>query len=658
MKGIAATARKRAVTVLCYINGLCGVAGFTKLKFSPGPERIRSAVQCIVHRGPDQQGVFESASVALGAARLKIIDLDSGDQPIVSESGDTVIAFNGEIYNHAELRVELERRGHRFRTRTDTETVLAAFQEWDTDCFSRLRGMFGIVLWTESRKRLVLARDRMGIKPLYIARHGADLFFGSELKTIFVHPEFDRRLSLDGLDCYLSLNYVPSPWTLVEGIEKLRQGYWLEWQAGDVRSEAYWTLPQGPLRDWSQADATEELDRLLRQSVNEHLLSDVPLGVWLSGGIDSSTVLHYAATASRYRIKTFSISFRGRSFDETAYIRAAASQYGSDHQEFDVNPEVGLADAIEEFAHYFDEPNADAGALPVWYLSKMTRQKVTVALSGEGADELFGGYLTYRADRYAHTMRRLPAGVLRLALQAARRWPVSDDKISFEYMLKRFLEGCLMEPARAHVYWNGTFSDAEKRALVSAPSPGALAAILEELSQAGEDLAAYLWFDQRYYLADDILMKVDRMSMAHSIEVRPPFLDHRIVEFAASLPSYFKIRGTRQKVILKDLMRGKLPPAILTRKKIGFDIPAHQWLRGPLRELMRDTLAAGASEHPDVFRPSAIEACMRRHLERRANLGYHLWGLMILFLWMRRWQIQTAPAAARNPQPAGISTSI
>ena len=658
MKGIAATARKRAVTVLCYINGLCGVAGFTKLKFCPGPERIRSAVQSIIHRGPDQQGVFESNSVALGAARLKIIDLDSGDQPIFSESGDTVIAFNGEIYNHLELRVELERRGHRFRTRTDTETVLAAFLEWDTDCFSRLRGMFAIALWTESRKRLVLARDRMGIKPLYIARHGADLFFGSELKTIFAHPEFDRRLSLAGLDCYLSLNYVPAPWTLVEGIEKLRPGYWLEWHAGDVRSEAYWRLPRGPQRDWSQADAAEELDTLLRQSVREHLLSDVPLGVWLSGGIDSSTILHYAATASSNRLRTFSISFRSRSFDETAYIRAAATQYSTDHQEFDVNPEVGLADAIEEFAHYFDEPNADAGALPVWYLSKMTRQNVIVALSGEGADELFGGYLTYRADRYARAMRRLPAGVLGFALAAARGWPVSDDKISFEYMLKRFLEGCRMTPARAHVYWNGTFSDAEKRALVCGPNPGALAAILDELSGAGEELAAYLWFDQRYYLPDDILMKVDRMSMAHSIEVRPPFLDHRIVEFAATLPSHFKIRGSRQKVILKDLMKGKLPPAILKRKKVGFDIPAHHWLRGPLRELMRDTLAKGAAAHPEVFQPNAIEACVRRHLERRANLGYHLWGLMILFLWMKRWQIQSTPSTALNRQPAGISTSI
>jgi asparagine synthase (glutamine-hydrolysing) len=255
-------------------------------------------------------------------------------------------------------------------------------------------------------------------------------------------------------------------------------------------------------------------------------------------------------------------------------------------------------------------------------------------------------------------MRLVPGGLLQLGIEAARLWPVSDDKISFEYMLKRFLAGCRMPPARAHVYWNGTFSDAGKQALLCGPSTGTLDSILRDLSQAGDNLAAYQWFDQRYYLPDDILVKVDRMSMAHSIEVRPPFLDHRIVEFAATLPAGLKIRGSRQKVILKDLMKGKLPPSILQRKKIGFDIPAHHWLRGPLRQLMMDTLSSGAAGHADVFRQGAIETCMRRHLERRANLGYHLWGLMILFLWMRRWQIQTTPAAAPDHQTAGISTTI
>ncbi len=358
-----------------------------------------------------------------------------------------------------------------------------------------------------------------------------------------------------GLDCYLAVNYVPCPWTLVEGIEKLRPGYWLEWRDGKVRSECYWRLPLATETHWDVHSAEEKLDFLLHQSVHEHLLSDVSLGVWLSGGIDSSTVLHYAANASSTRLKTFSISFRGRSFDETAYIRQVAAQYGTEHEEFDLNTDVGLQDAIEEFAYYSDEPTADAGALPVWFLSKLTKRNATVALSGEGADELFGGYLTYRANQLSRPVRRLPASALKLIFNALNRWPVSDEKISFEYKLKRFLEGCQMPAERAHVFWNGTFSDPEKKALVVPVLPNALDSILRELSQAGENLGSYLWFDQKYFLPDDILTKVDRMSMAHAVEVRPPFLDHRIVEFAASLPGHLKINGLRQKFLLKELMK-------------------------------------------------------------------------------------------------------
>jgi len=627
---------------------LCGIAGFTHAKWVPERNRIQTAVASLIHRGPDQQDVFQSNLVSVGATRLKIIDLDSGDQPFVSENGDTVIVFNGEIYNHAELRVELQNRGHRFRTRSDTETILEAFLEWDTNCFSRLRGMFAIGLWTESKGRLVLARDRIGMKPLYIARHGEDLFFGSEVKAIFANPEIDRRLSMAGLDCYLSLNYVPCPWTLIEGIEKLQPGKWLEWRDGKLRSECYWKLPAACPMRWTMRSAEQELDSLLQQSIDEHLLSDVPLGVWLSGGIDSSTILHYAANASTSRLKTFSISFRGRSFDETAYVRMAAAQYGTDHEELDLNSDVGLQDAIEEFAYYSDEPNADAGALPVWFLSKLTKRKATVALSGEGADELFGGYLTYRANRLAYWMRRLPVSTLQAISNGLRRWPVSDEKISFEYKLKRFLDGCVMSAERAHVFWNGTFSDPEKKALMVPLLPNALESILGELSQAGDDLSAYLWFDQKYFLPDDILNKVDRMSMAHAVEVRPPFLDHRIVEFAASLPAHFKMSHLRQKVLLKELMKRKLPNAILRRKKIGFDIPAHDWLRGPLKALLMDTLASVDSEYAELLRFARIQADVRQHFEKRANIGYHLWGLMILFLWMKRWRIQTGLVPARE----------
>lgn len=632
---------------------MCGIAGFTHGAHSDAPERIRRAVASLIHRGPDQQGVYESHSISLGVSRLKIIDLDQGDQPITADDGDTVVVFNGEIYNHQELRCELERRGHRFRSRSDTETLLYAFLEWDTDCFARLRGMFAVAFWTESKGRLVLARDRLGIKPLYVLRRGKDLYFGSELKAIFVHPEIERRLSLAGLDCYLSLNYVPCPWTLVEGIEKLPPGNWLEWRNGEVRCAKYWSIPFGQKADWTTQEACQELDRLLRDSVREHLVSDVPLGAWISGGIDSAAILHYAAQIASRPINTFSIAFPGRSFDETRYSRELATHYGTQHEELDLDGNSDLQSAIDEFAYYSDNPVADAGALPVWFLSKLSKTKVTVALSGEGADELLGGYITYQADRLARVARRLPAIVLRGGLGLARRVPVSDEKISFEYKLKRFLEGCQVSSDRAHVHWNGTFSDAEKHSLLRSTCPSALAETLSGLrenSSNGEKVAPYLWFDQKYYLPDDILAKADRMSMAHSLEVRPPFLDHRIVEFAAALPEDLKIRGACQKFLLKELMKDKLPASILRRKKVGFDIPVHEWLRGPLRSLLLDTLETGVRDHGALFRKEGIETFTRQHMERRVNVGYHLWGLMILFLWMRRWGIQTASITQADRQ--------
>jgi asparagine synthase (glutamine-hydrolysing) len=624
---------------------LCGIAGFTHKNWAPDCDRIENATATLIHRGPDQQGVFKSSICSMGGARLKILDLDSGNQPIISDDGDLAIVFNGEIYNHVEIRQELEGLGHRFHSHCDTETVLHAFQEWDTASFARLRGMFAIAFWTKSEKRLVLARDRMGIKPLYFMRRGEDLFFGSELKAILIHPEIDRRISLSGLDCYLSLNYVPCPWTLVDGIEKLPPARWLEWRDGKITTDSYWKLPFGGVRERSREEAKEELDELLRQSIREHLLSDVPLGMWLSGGVDSSTILHYAATESSLPLKTFSISFRGRSFDETAYIREVAKQYQTDHTEMDLNPEADLRGAIEAFAYFSDEPSADAGALPVWFLSKLSRTKTTVCLSGEGADELFAGYLTHRANRIADVARKFPAGARRFAMAVLKMWPVSDDKISLEYKLKRFLEGSLMAPEYGHVYWNGTFSETQKHQLLRAELPGSLDPALGDIRARlgdGDWLSPYLYFDQKYFLPDDILNKADRMSMAHSLEVRPPFLDHRIVEFAATLPRSLKICGDKQKVLLKELMREKLPSSVLTRPKMGFDIPAHDWLRGCLRSLMLDVVLEGAAEHKDLFRKEMIESYLQLHLDRRANVGYHLWGLLILFLWMKKWKIQTA----------------
>jgi asparagine synthase (glutamine-hydrolysing) len=612
---------------------MCGIAGFTHRGAPAPPGRIESVTRALHHRGPDQWGVHEAPDCSLGAVRLRIIDLAGGVQPIYSEDRDTVIVFNGEIYNHDELREELRSLGRRFHSRSDTEVVLQGFLQWDFGVFERLRGMFGVALWTESRKRLVLARDRVGIKPLYLYRGGENLYFGSELKAIFGHSEVPRHFSKEGLNAFLSLNYIPAPYTMVEGITKLAPGHWLEWIDGRERTGAYWQLRFEPQPGLTIGAAREELDHLLRSAVKEHLISDVPLGIWASGGVDSSTVLHYAAEAAPRKISTFSVSFQGRSFDESPWFREIARKYATDHHEFDLNPEAGLVDAVEKLPFYSDEPSADAGALPVWFLSQMTRRHVTVALSGEGADELFGGYYTYLADKYAGWMRAVPRPLRRLGLGVANLLPVSDDKISFEYKAKRFLTGSLLPPHEAHLYWNGTFTPAERARILAAPWHAQL--------HAPPPYSSFLELDQHWYLPDDILYKCDRMSMAHSLEVRPPLLDHRLVEFAARLPESFKVNGGRLKFLLKDLMRGKLPDSVLDRKKEGFDIPAHDWFRTVLQPLLRDTLTPQAIRESGLFREGAVEAVLAAHLDRKANYGYHLWGLLTLFLWKKQWNVAT-----------------
>lgn len=603
---------------------MCGIAGFTHAQHVPDSSKIWEITRSITHRGPDQQGVWESAQVSLGAVRLKIIDLEHGAQPMISDDGDTVLVFNGEIYNHAELRRELEQLGHRFHSRSDTEVLLHAFLQWDTAAFAKLRGMFAAAFWIQSRRRLVLVRDRMGIKPLYFARQNGNIYFGSELKTILAHSEIARRIDRSSLDRYLSLNYVPGPRTMIEGIEKLPPGHFLD----DGKISPYWTLEFRPDASIDLESAKEELDRLLHSAVREHLISDVPLGVWSSGGLDSSTILHYAAAEAAH-LKTFSISFHGREFDESQYFREVAKKYQTDHHEFDLNADMDIPGTVEQLAQYSDDPSADAGAIPVWFLSRMCRQEVTVALSGDGADELFGGYNTYLADRYAQKLRMVPMGIRKLAARMTKFLPVSDNKIGLDYKITRMLNGSLLNPVEAHFYWNGTFNKAEKRRLLLDPIEP------PELSLPDN----FLWIDQLTYLPDDILQKCDRMSMAHSLEVRPPFLDHRIVEFAAKLPGNLKIRGGKLKFVLRELMKDRLPESVLSRRKEGFDIPVHHWLRTVLRPLLLDTINERTVRETGIFSWPAVDEAIRAHLERRANLGYHLWGLLILFLWMRRWKI-------------------
>jgi asparagine synthase (glutamine-hydrolysing) len=627
---------------------MCGILGYSHISQNLQPDVLASALSSLVHRGPDHEGRFESEQISLGATRLRILDLKSGDQPLFSPDRDVVVVFNGEIFNHRELRIRLEAEGFKFQTHCDTEVILQAFLRWGSACFARLRGMFAIAIWVQSEGRLILARDRMGIKPLYYCCQDGEIYFGSELKCILAHPAVRRRVSLSGLNCFLSLNYVPGPLTLVEGITKLMPGHLLDWRKGLCTVKSFLPRPAAVPAPRSLDDACHELDGLLDQSVNEQLVADVPVGIWLSGGLDSSTILHYAAKSNLSQLRTFSITFQGRSFDESAYIKQVSNHFGTQHSEIDLNPKADLVDAIEQIAYYSDEPSADAGALPLWFLARMTSKEVTVVLTGEGSDELFAGYLTYEADRYNSAMRRTPAFLRRAALAGAMRLPVSNEKISFEYKLKRFLEGSLLSPEMAHVFWNGTFSEAEKQRLFLFADPNPLAAVLAEMP-GGTGLQRYLDFDQRYYLPDDILYKVDRISMAHSLEVRPPFLDPRIVDFASRLPECFKLRGSKSKYVLRQLMKNKLPPAVLRRPKIGFDIPIHEWFRGILRPFLLDTLSQEAVSASKLFRWPAVEHLLHEHLERRANLGYHLWGLMTLLIWMKRWNIEPAQEETTVP---------
>jgi asparagine synthase (glutamine-hydrolysing) len=628
---------------------MCGILGYTHVRRRLPRGVMDAALASLTHRGPDHEGRFESELISLGATRLRIVDLESGDQPLISPDGDVIVVFNGEIFNHHELRLELEAAGAVFETRCDTEVILHAFLKWGSNCFSHFRGMFGIAIWLQSERRLILARDRMGIKPLYYAEHNGELLFGSELKCIFAHPDVPRNLCMAGLNCYLSLNYVPAPYTLVKGLHKLLPGHVMEWRNGNASMQSYVRREAATAAARSIAEATDELDDLLQKSVREQLMSDVPVGIWLSGGLDSSTILRYAAETGTAELRTFSITFKGRSFDESESIAQTSRHFGSKHTEFDLDETADLENAIEKMAYYSDEPSADAGALPAWFLAKMSSKDVTVVLTGEGADELFAGYLTYKADRYSAAARHVPAPLRRAALRCAGLLPVSDDKISFEYKLKRFLQGSLLSPEMAHVFWNGTFTEAQKRQFFRFADADPLDSILGNMSN-GPGLQRYLEFDQRYYLADDILYKVDRMSMAHSLEARPPFLDPRIVDFAARLPEKFKLKGSQSKYVLRRLMQDKLPPNVLRRPKIGFDIPVHDWFRSVLRPMLLDTLSEDAVRTTGLFNWNAMEQLLNDHLERKANLGYHLWGLMVLLLWMKQWNVQLGSSEAAPSQ--------
>ena len=625
---------------------MCGICGIVD---SSGPidrEVLELMTRTLRHRGPDDERFFLSGpeggagpSVGLGFRRLAIIDLAGGNQPMWNEDRSLVLVQNGEIYNFRELRAELEASGHRFATAADTEVILHLYEEHGPGCVEHLNGMFAFAIWDRANERLFLARDRFGEKPLYYADLGGQFVFASELKALLQHPLCPRDVDMTALRQYLACEYVPSPLAIVEGVRKLPAGHRLVLEAGRIALERYWdmTFEPGPPR--SEDEWVDEFRDRLREAVRLRLVSDVPLGAFLSGGIDSSSVVAFMADlVPRGNVKTFSIAFREPSFDESESARRVAQAFGTDHHEGVFSPRE-LLEVLPAVAAGLDEPFGDASVLPTYLLSRYTREAVTVALGGDGGDELLAGYPTFQADALARWYR-LPPPVHRGVLALARRLPVSRKNFSLDFKIKRFLSGMAFPPDARHAAWLGSFTPAEVSRLLREPSVDDPYERQREVlagCSAPDRLARLICLYAQTYLPDDILVKTDRASMLTSLEVRAPFLDHTLVEFLGRVPSSLKLRGVTTKVILKRAMGEKLPAGIARRPKKGFGIPLAAWFRNELREHLLDELSPERLERQGIFDPAAVASLVRDHLDGRRDNRKELWTLFAFQLWHRNY---------------------
>lgn len=626
---------------------MCGIAGFVGSPFDTQRARhvIRAMCQAIQHRGPDDEGYFLDPNVALGIRRLSIIDVADGHQPIGNEDESIWTVFNGEIYNFLSLREELLGRGHRFRTRTDTETIVHLFEEMGPDAVTRIDGMFAFAIWDTRRGALVLARDRMGKKPLHYTLIGEELIFGSELKAVLRHPRISPELSLGALARYLMHDYVPAPGTIFHNVYKLAPGHVLVYEDGHTRLSQYWDLPAPDERAGpSEVEAAAEIRQLLEAATRRRLISDVPLGAFLSGGIDSSAVVAMMAQNSSGRIKTFHIGFDDKSFDESRHARHVAACLGTDHLQGIMTPR-DVFDLIARVSDVVDEPMADASILPTYLLSCFTRQHVTVALSGDGGDELFGGYPTYQAHQVARFVDWIPRPLLTLTRRATDRLPVSYANFSFDFKVKKFISGLGHPSEIRHAIWLGTFGLHELPGLLT-PEAWSQISVADPFSDThshaqragGRDwLGRLLYLDAKLYLQDGVLVKVDRASMACSLEVRCPFLDRTIVEYVSRLPSTLKLRGLTTKYLLKRSLRGLLPEDILRRPKKGFGIPLGRWIRTDLRALFQEVLNPARIASQGIFRADVVHRLLTEHLEGHQNNRKHLWNLFVFQMWYRTY---------------------
>jgi asparagine synthase (glutamine-hydrolysing) len=645
---------------------MCGICG--QLLFDPGaqvdPALLRRMTDVIAHRGPDSEGHFVQGQAGLGMRRLRIIDLATGEQPMPNEDESLWIVFNGEIYNYVELRPPLEAKGHVFRTHSDTETIVHLYEEYGTRCVDHLNGMFAFAIWDCRRQELFVARDRLGIKPLFYAYEpGRRLLFASEIKSL-LETNVSRELDYVGLHDYLSLFYVPTPRSAFRAIRKLPPAHWLRCRRdGSLQVERYWDIPfpQQPIERRPRTFYVERIRDLLRESVRRQLRSDVPLGVLLSGGLDSTGVLAFMSELLDRPVRSFSIGFREASYNELPDARLVAEAFGTEHRELVVEPD--LIQLIQEIVLHFDEPFADYSAIPTYLVSQLARREVTVALSGDGGDEVFAGYQTHYAYRVARLYRLLPR-LLRDGVIAplVHRLPTSTDRISFDFMAKRFVTGAHLPFAQGHYWWKVILNESEKEELYTADfmrqvrrDSFEVFAPYFDAVQGAHPLNQLLYVDTNTFLLDDCLVKVDRMSMANSLEVRVPLLDHELVEFMAGVPPVFKSSGFSTKSLLRDVVRPLLPPAIVRGRKRGFTPPLPVWLKRGLREFVQDTLSPSRIHDVGWLDPVVVSRILEEHFGGRRDNNRPIWTLLCLVLWHENVQRSAAhrqsmvPALSRAP---------
>ncbi len=627
---------------------MCGICGVVSLGPDPLPSETQTTVKAmcdaIVHRGPDDEGYYADDRIALGMRRLSIIDLVTGRQPIANEDRSVITVYNGEIFNFQDIRRDLERRGHSFSTRSDTEVIVHLYEEHGEDFVSSLNGMFAIALWDKRNRKLILVRDRLGVKPLHVLSWNNRLYFASEIKAL-LKTGFPRRIDFEALSQYFTFEFIPAPRTIFKGIEKLLPGEMMIVGENGLSKRFYWDVPygRGQAERRDEDDIASELWDRLRQSVKRRLIADVPLGVFLSGGIDSSAVTALMAEVSSTRVQSYSIGFPEKSFNELPRARRVAEAFGTEHTEFTVESDL-VRDLIPELMGFLDEPLADASVVPTFMISRLARKHVTVALAGDGGDELFAGYDTYKAFRLARLYRNVPKFIRRgIVAPIVRSLPASRKRLSFEFKAKKFVSGVEYPPETANSIWWGAYTPEEKAKLFSADlraelrdDPFSPIGFHAARSPAADPLDRICYLDLKLYLQDGLLVKVDRMSMANSLEIRTPFLDYTFVEFAASIPSRLKLKGWDSKYILKKAMRGKVPAEILTLPKIGFDIPLGVWIRNDIGDFVRSVLSPDRLASHGFFNKDHVERILREHMTGRHNHRQYLWPLIIFQFWYDR----------------------